>query len=88
MKNFTMGKGHGGLYKVPTKEEGRKRKAKGRGDQIKFIDLRFESWQVVGFRGGRRQDVPYYRELRWLHHVCSRMSRGYARSSYENYRIA
>ena len=30
-------------------EERRKRKAKKReGDQIKFIDLRFERWQVVG----------------------------------------
>ena len=28
-------------------------------DQIKFIDLRFERWQVVGFRKARRrQDVP------------------------------
>ena len=29
------------------------------GDQIKFIDLRIEKWQVVGFRKARRiQDVP------------------------------
>ena len=42
-------KGRGGLYKAPTKEETQKRKAKRRErDQIKFIDLRFESWQVVG----------------------------------------
>ena len=35
--------------KAPTKEERRKRRAKRReGDQIKFIDLRFERWQVVG----------------------------------------
>ena len=28
-------------------------------DQIKFIDLRFEIWQVVRFRNARgRQDVP------------------------------
>ena len=28
-------------------------------DQIKFIDIRFERWQVVGFREAkRRQDVP------------------------------
>ena len=27
-------------------------------DQIKFIDLRFERWQVVRFRKARRQDVP------------------------------
>ena len=27
-------------------------------DQIKFIDLKFESWQIAGFRKGRRrQDV-------------------------------
>ena len=32
------------------------------GDQIKFIDLRFERWQVVGFRKGRRrQYVILYR---------------------------
>ena len=55
-----LGKGHGGLYKAPTQEERRKRKAKGReGDDIKFIDLRFERWQVVAFRKARkRQDVP------------------------------
>ena len=38
--------GHGGLHKTPAKEERRKRKAKGERDQIKFIDLRFERWQV------------------------------------------
>ena len=44
-------KGHGGLHKAPTMEERRKRKAKRRErDQIKFIDLRFERWQVVGFQ--------------------------------------
>ena len=32
---------------------------RGEGDKIKFIDLRFERWQVVGFRRARRrQDVP------------------------------
>ena len=32
---------------------------RGEGDQIKFIDLRFERWQVVGLRKARRrQDVP------------------------------
>ena len=31
----------------------------GERDQIKFIDLRFEIWQVVRFRKARRrQDVP------------------------------
>ena len=42
-------KGYGGLCKAPTKEERKKRTAKRRErDQIKFIDLRFERWQVVG----------------------------------------
>ena len=32
---------------------------RGEKDQIKFIDLRFERWQVVRFRKARgRQDVP------------------------------
>ena len=32
---------------------------RGERDQIKFIDLGFERWQVVGFRKARRrQDVP------------------------------
>ena len=31
---------------------------RGEGDKIKFIDLRFERWQVVGLRKARRgQDV-------------------------------
>ena len=52
--------GHGGPYKAPTKKkERRKRKAKRERDRIKFIDLRFERWQVVGFGKARgRQDVP------------------------------
>ena len=53
-------KGHDGLYKALTKEERRKQKAKsGERDQIKFIDLGFERWQVVRFREARGlQDVP------------------------------
>ena len=30
---------------------------RGEKDQIKFIDLRFEGWQVVRCRKARRQDV-------------------------------
>ena len=30
---------------------------RGEGDQITFIDLRFERWQVVGFKKGRTNDV-------------------------------
>ena len=42
-------KGRGDLYKAPTTEERRKRTAKRRErDQIKFIDVIFERWQVVG----------------------------------------
>ena len=40
-------KGHGGLHKARTKEE-RSERLIGVRDQIKFIDLRFERWQVVG----------------------------------------
>ena len=50
-------KDYGGLYKAPTKEESKKLREER--DQIKFIDLRFERWQVVGLRNARRkQDVP------------------------------
>ena len=32
---------------------------RGEGDKIKFIDHRFERWQIVGLRKARRrQDVP------------------------------
>ena len=32
---------------------------RGKRDKIKFIDFRFERWQVVGLRKARRrQDVP------------------------------
>ena len=52
-----LGKGHGGLYKAPTNEESEW--LRGEGDQIKFIALRLERWQVVSFKKvRRRQDVP------------------------------
>ena len=39
------------------KEESKKLRAES--DQIKFIFLRFERWQIVGLRKARRgQDVP------------------------------
>ena len=31
---------------------------RGERDQIKFMDLRFGRWQVVGARKARRKDVP------------------------------
>ena len=40
-------KGHDGLHKAPKKEESER--LRGEGDEIKFIDLRFERWQVVGY---------------------------------------
>ena len=41
------------------KEESEKlRGLRGEKDQINFIDLRFERWQVVRFRKDRRQEVP------------------------------
>ena len=42
-------------YKKPQKEERRKERLRGEGVQIKFGDLRFERWQVVRFRKGRRR---------------------------------
>ena len=45
--------------KPPKKEERRSKRLRGERDQIKFIDLRFERRQVVGFgKARRRQDVP------------------------------
>ena len=35
------------------KEERRKKRLRGERDQLKFIDLRFERWQVVGFEKAR-----------------------------------
>ena len=47
-------------YKKPQqKKKEESERLKGERDQIKFIDLRFERWQVVRFRKARRrQDVP------------------------------
>ena len=47
--------GYGGLYEAPTKEEIERLREER--DQIKFIDLRFERWQAVGFRNARRRHV-------------------------------
>ena len=45
-----------------TKRQQRKKeeseRLRGERGQIKFIDLRFERWQVVRFKKARRQDVP------------------------------
>ena len=46
-----------------TKPQQRKKeesdRLRGERDQIKFVDLRFERWQVVRFRKARRrEDVP------------------------------
>ena len=41
-------KGHGGLYKAPTKEERKNEMLRREGDKIKLVDLRFERGQIVG----------------------------------------
>ena len=61
-----MGKGNGGLYKASTKKKEESGRLRGERDQITFIDLRFERWQVVRFRKARRRQ--YY----VLHIACSR----------------
>ena len=49
---------------IQSPNKGRKKKEeserlRGERDQIKFIDLKFERWQVVRFRKARRrQEVP------------------------------
>ena len=41
------------------RKKGEREKLRGERDLVKFIDLRFERWQVVGLRkAGRRQDIP------------------------------
>ena len=47
-------------YKKPQQRKKEKgERLRGERDQINFIDLRFERWQVVRFRKARRrQDVP------------------------------
>ena len=41
------------------RKEEESERLRGERDQIKFIDLGFERWQVVGLRKARRrQDVP------------------------------
>ena len=55
-QSVMLSKSRGGLYYASTMEERRKRKAKRREiDPIKFIDLRFERWQLAGFRKARRR---------------------------------
>ena len=41
------------------RKKGDSEKLRGERDLVKFVDLRFERWQVVGLRkAGRRQDIP------------------------------
>ena len=42
-------------------------KLRGERDQIKFIYLRFERWQVLGFRKGRRRGKMFYKlHVLWM----------------------
>ena len=51
-------KWHGGLHKAPKRRKEESERLREEGGQIKFVDLRFERWQVVIFRKvRRRQDV-------------------------------
>ena len=52
----------------PTKEEESER-VRGERDRIKFIDLRFERWQVVRFRKARRRQDT--RTSNIPHHILS-----------------
>ena len=45
--------------KLQQKKKEESEQLRGERDQIKYIDLRFERWQIVGLRKARRrQDVP------------------------------
>ena len=43
-----LSKGHGGLTKPQQRKKEESEWLRREGDQIKFINLRFERWQVVG----------------------------------------
>ena len=47
-----LGKSPRGLYQVPKNAENDG--PRGEGDLTKFIDLRFERWQVLGLKEGKR----------------------------------
>ena len=52
-------KGHGGHTKPQQRKKEESEQLRGARDKIKFIDRRFERWQVVGLRKARRrQNVP------------------------------
>ena len=52
-----MGKGLEAYRNARSK--GRKRRARREGDDIKFVDVRFERKQIVGMREGRdRKGIP------------------------------
>ena len=45
--------------KLQQRKKEESERLRGERGQIKFLDLRFERWQVVGFRDARKkQDVP------------------------------
>ena len=52
-----IGEGYGDLYKAPKRNKKGNERFRGEGGQMKFIGLRSERWQVVGFWEGSRQDV-------------------------------
>ena len=41
--------------KLQQRKKEKRERLRGERSQIKFIDLRFERWQVVGLRKGRRR---------------------------------
>ena len=46
-------------YAKPQKKKEESERLRGEGDQLKFVDIRFERWQLGGLRKGRRrQDAP------------------------------
>ena len=60
-----VGEGLGAYNKAPTKEIVEKReRLDGKGDKVKFVDVRCETRQVVGFgEGSRRKGVEKFLEM-------------------------
>ena len=54
-----LGKGHGGLYKLQQWKKEESERLRGERDQIKFINVGFERWQVVRFRKVRGKQMSH-----------------------------
>ena len=76
-------KGHNGLYKTPTKEErrARRRRLRGEGDKLKFIDLRFKKMAgCVIWERKKARFLPGWLSLFWS--MAKVASQNFCKSSF------